>query len=432
MYVFTENDETLVFSDMFGLTRMTFPKKTKTDRKQQGSTLFGTLSMDENCEFLYTYRPAVSKAALWQLPLLKSVKKFKDYQKTEGTLSPDGKWFIYVSGFTLSFDFYAGTDDPVEVDVTPEFEVPARHGAQMVPAPLVTGKDGRFALFMQGVLIEGRIDGDTVDVEKSTLVAVDEPGYVQLFLGEGTVYVVVSHKGTSNVYDSAAGTVKSYKSLAPAQVSNGYVAYQSDESHIVRASLATDEQEVFELAEEDRGIAHIFIGSTKLMILPWHRGEVVDVVSGDRFTRKLKEEERTVRVDIMKEAQILLRAALAVGGWVDWSDFLLKKDSLYYNHRAFIVASPGFAGKLFYSVAYNFWKEKRMGKRMIGSHGATALGVESMSYGELWGDEDFKSEIELYRQAGCSQSDLWHGVSVLKATSHLSEEAVAWFEETAP
>ena len=49
-------------------------------------------------------------------------------------------------------------------------------------------------------------------------------------------------------------------------------------------------------------------------------------------------------------------------------------------------------------------------------------GVHVMSSGYL-----------LYNQL-CGHHAVGHGdgVSVLKATSHLSEEAVAWFEETAP
>lgn len=427
MYVFTKEDETLVFMDMFGLTRLTFPKKIKTDRNQQGSLLFSSMSMDESNSILYTYRPFEEMAALWGLPALKVAQKFKRYKHTKGTLSPDGRRIIYVDGFTLKIDLYSGSDECVEVDLTPASGVPRYRYLQAVPAPIVFGEEGRFVFFKDGVLIEGVLDGDCVDVKKTMVLPVGERGYIQLFLGEDTVYVVVNDAGTSVVYNSESGAVHEYNSLTPAQVVNGHVVYQPDESHVIREHLVSQGREVFELAEEDRGIAHIFVGSTKLVILPWHRGEVVDLVSGERVSRKFKGEMLEASKKFTWEAQKLVRSAHVAGGWIDWCDFNLNKNFPLYGYH-FILQNPGsIHGEMFSGVVRSFWHGKTMGNdRKRGAYGSQTFGSDSADRTLKWTDDEFKAQVEGYFQAGCTKENIHGGVRELSGI-HISDEALQWF-----
>lgn len=412
MYLYlTKREETLVFSDLFGLTRVRMAKKqVKTDKKERSSFLFGTLSCDESESLLYTWRDTWNKATLWALPLIKSVKRFPRFERSDGVLHPNGSWIVFPRGFELSFDFYSGSAPPTVVDLTPSTGAPEKLYFLKVPAPLRFGEQRRFAFFCDGVLQEGTVDEDRVEVHTVRTLAIPSFGRVELFLEGEDTWVVHDQFGESTLY-GPGGEIEQRSSISPLQIVAGKAIYQPDETHVVREDLVSKEQERFELAEEDQGFAQVLAGPGRLLILPWHREEVVDLESGDRISRKLPAADLATRRDLMREAQKLLRAAMLVGAFVDWSDFLVNKTFPTYSHTAQICAHPTFESSLFGNLAYPFWRGKEMGGRTIGSHGAIGGGV-SMRGEMTWSEEEAIPFLKRFMALGLSKKELLRELAI--------------------
>ena len=428
MYVYTRADETLVFSDLFGLTRIRLAKKqVKTDRKEGGSFLFGTLSCDARDELLYTCRDTWNKATLWALPLLKSAQRFPRFERTEGVLHPDGSWVVFPKGFSLWFDFYKGAKDPTIVDLTPSTGEPPALPYLAVPAPLRFDRDGRFAFFCRGVLQEGVVDEDRVDVQSIRTLAIPASGLVELFLDREDTWVVHSQGGLSTIY-GPRGEVETRTSITPPQIAGGKVIYQPDTTHMLCEDLATNELERFDLEKRDQGFAQILPGSKALFMLPWHREEVVDLRAGDRISRKLPKEERATREALMKEIQKLLQAAMLAGGFIDWAEFHVDAKFSSYSHTAHLSTPPTFAGSLFANLAYPFFRGKPMGGRTVGSHGA--LGGGSGPLEGTWPEEDAIALLERYKAIGLTKQEILPALSLLNVSSEKVPRSVFdWLDE---
>ncbi len=342
MYAYSQDKKHLVFQDAFGQTRVIFGKKprAKTDKKERASHRGGFVSMSDAGDMVLTFRDQWDKTTLWSLPDMKPIERFDRFEKKEATLHPDGTHLLFLdrSSSSIVFESYPGggrsevaIGDPGDVDFPKDVWL-------NTPVELMIGPGGSFAAVCKGVIVDGFISGSSVQVVNRKALALE--GEVQLFATADGAAIVAHMAGVSRVHTPGGGDY-SLETVCPAQVGGGHVAWQPDVGTIARRPLEGGDEERFALEGDDAGYAMLFPGEGALCVLPWHREDMLDLLAGQRVSRKLKAAEVEIRRAFVEYMHPFLLATQDGPATLEWSevDIQPRHESVSWHARVSMLPS---------------------------------------------------------------------------------------------
>jgi hypothetical protein len=404
MYAYSPDSAHLVFHDGFGQTRVSFGKKhkAKTDKKELASPFAGSVSINRAGDRVLTYRDEWDKTTLWELPSMKPVERFPRFEKRASVLHPDGTHLIYWRGLEpkLVFEAYPGGDE-TELTLSREGDVAFPEDVWIdAPRPLVTGEAGSFAALGKGTVVSGFMREGSVDITNYTKLALE--GAVQLFASPAGAAVVAHLAGTSTVY-TPGGDVFTLETLTPAQVGGGFVAWQPDDATIARRPLGGGDEERFSLEGDDVGRAFVYPGTDRLCAMPWHREDVLDLLGGQRVSRKLKAAEVAPRRAMLEHIRAFTRAAHTLPVSLEFPE--LRVNPKYSRVEPTGRGSSGRASQtlkiwLLFRLLYDSWERREYSEGWrVGSYGLSGAGLQLEPHVEV--DDDLVREaIEWFQSFG--------------------------------
>lgn len=414
MYAFSKDEKHLLFTDCFGTTRLSAPKKVKTDRKVMGSEVGGLASISADGTMAGSYDDIWNKSVLWTFPALKSAKRFDRFAEKRLVVHPEGTHYIVPEGSKLRLE-PAQADAvllPMRLDGVVDPRAKAAKGAsaslaggQELAALELGGKqqpqlegalrfahDGTLLHWDGSTLARGQLRGTGVKMSWRRALKVAAKGMRVEASADAERCVIAVHQGRRwTVVErlEASGEEQRFEleSLATPALAGPYVAWQRAADTVVRRDLRSGEEQEFSVEvydskrptdETNSGPGTIFASAGgRLLFLCGHRESILDLIKGHEISRKLPAKELELRKALLRQARPYVEAARLAGVTVELgrAEFDSKYSSVSITHH---ISGPGnLVGALLASHSQSHWQNPsfpdnwRMGS--YGSHGGLNL-----------------------------------------------------------
>lgn len=415
MYAFSKDEKHLLFTDCFGTTRLSAPKKVKTDRKVMGSDVGGLASISNDGAMAGSYDDIWNKSVLWTFPALKSAKRFDRFAEKGLVVHPEGTHYIVPEHGKLRLE-PAQADAvllPMRLDgvVDPRAKAAKSASASLeggqVLAPLELGgkelptiegvvrlsHDGTLLHWDGGTLARGQLRGTKVQMSWRWPLRVAAKGMRIELSADAERCVLAVHQGRRWAVVErleAGGKEQRFEieSISPPALAGPYVAWQKSADTVVRRDLRSGEDQEFSVEVYDKkkrptdelntGPGTLFAGpGGRLLFLCAHRESLVDLVKGNEISRKLPAKELELRKSLLSQARPYIEAARLAGVTIELGrvEFDKKYNSVSITHH---ISGPGnLIGALLSSHSQSHWNNPSFpdGWRMssYGSHGSINL-----------------------------------------------------------
>ena len=340
MYVYGLDPVRLVFQDAFGLTCVDFEGggRATTRPEEVEAPSLGRVAMSRSGDVISTGRFMSGKTALWRVPSMKRLVDADLVHQEGALLHPDGESFVYVpQGSTELVIAGRRGGEPSVFELSRPGRRCVREGQWLSrPNRLAVHPCGAFAALSNGVLVGGMLEGGGVRITTRRVITTE--GELVLFATARGAAAVTHCRGRSVVY-TPEGETLTIDSRTPAQVGGGYIAWQPSVHAIARRPLGGGAVERFPLSEEDSGLALVMPGEGALSVVPWHREDVLELVSGRRISRRLPVEHHGRRRRFMRSVHSCMVAANALALSVCWRRVVFApggdgiETSLFYSGK---------------------------------------------------------------------------------------------------
>ena len=311
MHAFSSDGQHVVFVDAFGLTRLTLPKKLKTDKASPGSHL------RLNGSLVLAHSARNNQAMLWDVSSLKKVKvafRFSPYEPT--ALANDGAHVLQAT-HGGGIEVRALDNNRVgkyEADDSARDYGRVELGRRLEPLPIRTrsvvwtGPAGHFVVHdpCRGRLFGGILEPCTAPPRDTWVADVGAPA--------GPLSVIISSTGETFVstWTPSEGKAccallredgvrtRSVSSDGPATFDGARIIYER-EGAVVRESFE-GEVERFDLSDRE-GPGELMAHGETLLRVSADRERILDVRTGAQVDRKLPAPEREARAYMLSVVQ---------------------------------------------------------------------------------------------------------------------------------
>jgi hypothetical protein len=312
MHAFTPDGKHLAFIDAFGLTRLTFPGKVKTDRKAMASPA-APLSLDAVGGHLLAWDDGWDRSHLRTFPDLEPVVTLAHFELRSAWLHPDGQHLVKNEARLEVLDF--GRDGVASHDLA---ALPARDlgalalgGAQAQRFDFQLAPDGAFvAPGADGAFVIGRLGEAGAPPQlafRGVLTGAGRWRVHALPSAAQTVFAV--HDRAAGLLEvlrvPAAGAVETLRlpAVGRPQLAGGALVYPRSAGEVVRLDLATRAEQVLPLpadlaAEASGRPGQVLAHPTRTLFVPWHGETFVELLEGKpavTIDRKLPAKEQALR-----------------------------------------------------------------------------------------------------------------------------------------
>jgi hypothetical protein len=311
MHAITPDGKTLLLADAFGLTRLTFPNKLKTDRKAMTSEE-GVLSLDAAGAHALVWDDRWSQLHRFALPALTRAGSFARFAHEGAHLTPDGERLIRFTNNRIELHSVATKKtttvafarDPAG---SPSFAF-GREGVTraLTQSALAVGADGTIALLVGDNklphLLVGVIDAHDQFVKYGEFaLTIGGGGPLRFTARDGGVTLRLVEPGIKTVYvlriarDGARRAFTLPGLTLPEHDGDAWVT-QVSESEVVRCDDKGEVKARWALRDPaHHGVGELIAHAGRAWIVPPHRGCLVELATGAVISRKLSEKEAPVR-----------------------------------------------------------------------------------------------------------------------------------------
>lgn len=311
MHAITPDGKTLLVADAFGLTRLTFPSKLKTDRKAMTSEE-GVLSLDAAGAHALVWEDQWSQLHYFTLPALARAGSFARFAHEGAWLMPDGERFVRLTNNRVEL-YSVGEKKTTAVAFarnpagSPSFAF-GREGVTraLTHSTLAVGADGTIALLLADNkiphLILGAIDAHDQFVKRAEFeVEIGGGGPLRLTAGDGGLTLRLVEPGIQTVFVlriERDGTRRTFTlpGLTLPEADGDEWVTQVSESEVVRCDDKGEVKARWTLRDPaHHGAGEVIAHAGRAWIVPPHRESVVELATGAVISRKLSEKEAPVR-----------------------------------------------------------------------------------------------------------------------------------------
>ena len=424
MYGFSHDEKHLLFIDCFGLTRLSAPKKVKTDRKITGSDGGGIATVSRDGSLAGSYEDLWDKSVVWTFPELKSALRLDRFRAGGLVVHPEGSHYIYANGATLQLEPVDGKTVllPLRLDAPPEDEDddqpksasfdlssggekrPALvfgegEGKPNIPAPLRIAHDGTLVRWDGRQLICATLRGTSLSVEWRRQLQTPANARVDLYADRERCLVCL-HQGERYTLVILRGDKEErieFESLATPAFAGPYLAYQPNLTQVRHRNLDSGEEQEYSLEVyakkrkvdlPNTGVATLFCGAQgRLVALAGHRESLLDLVAGVELPRKLPAKQLELRQALLGHARGYANAARLAGARVELGRVEIDTKNNRVSITNAMRGPEALFGALIASHAYAIWNNPSLpdGWRMssYGAHGSISAKGGAVGVAEL-------------------------------------------------
>ena len=379
MYVFSEDEQHLLFMDCFGLTRLSFPNHLVTERRNSGSESGGRVSISRDGSVAISYADLLDKTVLWTFPGLRPAQRL-GYSGRGALVHPEGTHAIIEAYSGLRLEplrppvlLPLRLDAPVDrersnTDVRVSLEggrqlaklVLGGDGQPDVPTPLRVAHDGTLLCYHRGEVLCATLTRTRAEVHWRRAVTTPEGARLELH-AEAKRCALLLHRGLRwTVVTLARGRERSLEieSLGVPAVAGRTVVHQPAPDRLVRRNLETGRQTKLPLPEQ--GVGTIFLGKTRLLFLAADRERILDPIANIELPRELPPEQRAVRQDLLQLVRPTVEAARLAGVCVELGRVTLgpKTDTASVEFR--LAGGENLLGALLAGHVTSIWQDRTL------------------------------------------------------------------------